>query len=500
MKNFTKIQNTLKQYNISFELLDAGTTDYSVDTHVKKFGIKYSQGLSTLIFNVNDKYIAILRRDDKNIDNKALKKLLGTGNFKFAGDSDLEKLSLEVGLASPFLLNELSEKHGVRVLVDKAVLEMDTVVCGSGSAKYGIKISRKDVLRFLKNYEVVEITVDNLNRQDNKITTKRILTGDRPTGKLHIGHLVGSLQNRVRLQEEYETYILIANIHALSDNKDNPQKVKDSITELLCDYYASGLDFEKATVYIQSEVIETHEIFMYLSNFLTIQQLMHNPTLKTEIEQNRMQNSTPLGFFIYPIHQAADILCVNANLVPVGKDQAPMIEDAREIARRFNNTYGVKVLNEPEALFGVEKNVAGTDGNAKMGKSLNNCIYLSDSESELKEKIKKLYTDPNRIHATDKGKIEGNVAFAYHDLFNDDKAQVEDLKSRYTRGKVSDVEVKEILFEKMNNVLTPIRQRRIEAESKKEVLLEYALEGSKKVSRIARSIADEMKIAMKIKF
>lgn len=329
---------------------------------------------------------------------------------------------------------------------------------------------------------------------------KRILTGDRPTGKMHIGHLFGSLQNRVKLQDEYETYILIANIHALADNTDNPSMVRESIEELLCDYYASGLDFDKATVYIQSEVPETHEIFMYLSNFMTVQQLNHNPTLKTELKQNNMEASTPLGFYLYPVHQAADILCVNANLVPVGKDQAPMIEDTRELARKFNNMYKVELLNEPKALFGVEVNVPGTDGKAKMGKSLKNAIYLSDDEETLRKKVFSVYTDPKRVKATDPGTVEGNVAFAYHDLFNSDKDEVADLKKRYEAGTVGDVEVKEKLFVAMNEVLTPIRERRKEAEGMKKELLQKALEGSEKVSTIARGVADQMKEAMEIKF
>lgn len=329
---------------------------------------------------------------------------------------------------------------------------------------------------------------------------KRILTGDRPTGAMHIGHYIGTLKNRVELQDEYETFLLIANIHALSDNRDNPKMVRESIYEILCDYYAVGIDFDKTTVYIQSEVPEVHEIFMYLANFTTVQQLMHNPTLKTELKQGGMEKSTPLGFFLYPIHQAADILLVNADLVPVGKDQAPMIEDTREIARKFNNTYGREVLSQPKALFGSEFSVPGTDGNAKMGKSLKNGIYLGDSEEELRKKVFSVYTDPNRIKATDPGTVEGNVAFVYHDLFNEDKAEVEDLKKRYREGTVGDVEVKEKLFVAMNKVLTPIRERRREAEGIKEELMEKAIEGGKKVQKIGRGIADEMKEAMMIEF
>jgi tryptophanyl-tRNA synthetase len=376
---------------------------------------------------------------------------------------------------------------------------VETVVCGSGDPKHAIRISVKDLLAQLGEHQVENFTVANAKRQDDG-RRRRILTGDRPTGRMHIGHLAGTLENRVKLQDEYEQFILMANIHALSDNTDDPQKVRDGLYDLLCDYYAAGIDFEKTTVYIQSEVPVTHEIFMYLSNFATVQQIQHNPTIKTELKQNGMEDSTPLGFFIYGIHQAADILLVNADLVPVGRDQAPMVEDTRELARKFNNAYGKKVLNEPEALFGVAQNVPGIDGQAKMGKSLNNAIYLGDSEEELRKKVFSVYTDPNRKKATDPGTIEGNVAFTYHDLFNDNKEEVEDLKKRYVEGKVGDVEVKEKLFVAMNKKLTPIRERRKEAEQMKEKLFEYALAGSKKVSEIGRGIADQMKDAMKILF
>ncbi len=329
---------------------------------------------------------------------------------------------------------------------------------------------------------------------------KRILTGDRPTGKLHLGHLLGSLQNRVKLQDEYEQFVLIANVQALTDNFENPEKVSESMYELLCDYYAVGIDFEKSTVFVQSEVKQIHEIFVYLSNFVTIQQISHNPTIKTELAQKGMEQSTPLGFFMYPVHQVGDILAVNADLVPVGKDQLPMIETTRDLARKFNTTYKVDVLHEPEALVGVEKNVPGIDGNEKMGKSLNNAIYLSDDEKTLREKVFKIYTDPGRIHATDPGKLEGNIAFTYHDLFNHNKLEVEDLKSRYVVGKVGDVEVKEKLFIAINEILTPIRDRRKEAELIKTELMGKALEGSKRVSGIAEEIVDRMKSAMKINF
>lgn len=329
---------------------------------------------------------------------------------------------------------------------------------------------------------------------------KRILTGDRPTGKMHVGHLVGSLQNRVKLQHEYEQYVMIANVQALTDNFSNPEKVKESIGELLCDYYAVGIDYDVSTIFIQSEVPQIHEIFIYLANFATLQQLSHNPTIKTEIAQKGFDTSTPLGFYIYPIHQAADILCVNADLVPVGKDQAPMVEDCRELARKFNNTYGVQVLSEPQALFGATKNVPGIDGNEKMGKSLGNAIYLSDSPEELRKKVFMIKTDPNRIRATDPGTVEGNTIFIYHDTFNPNTAEVEDLKERYRKGTVGDVEVKQKLYDAMNAMLEPIRERRAEAEGKKNELLARVIDNNQKVREKAQIIVNKMKDAMQISF
>lgn len=333
---------------------------------------------------------------------------------------------------------------------------------------------------------------------------KKILTGDRPTGKLHIGHLKGSLLNRVKLQsqkDEYEQFILIANVQALTDNFENPSKVRESIYELLCDYYAVGIDFNTSTVFIQSETPVVHEIFIYLSNFISIQKLQHNPTLKTEIKQKEgFDKSTPLGFFIYPVHQMADILLVNADLVPVGRDQAPIIEDTKELVRRFNKTYNTNLLKEPQPLFGVSKNIPGIDGNEKMGKSLGNAIYLADSEDELRKKVFKIKTDPNRIKPTDPGNIKGNVAFIYHDEFNPNVQEVEDLKERYKKGQVSDVEVKEKLFHALNNLLTPIRERRRQAEKIKDELLDIAIQNSQKVNQIGIQIANQMKEVMQMKF
>lgn len=328
---------------------------------------------------------------------------------------------------------------------------------------------------------------------------KRIsLTGDRPTGRLHIGHLLGSLELRVRMQDEFQQFIMIANSQALTDNFDNPEKVRESTLELLKDYYAVGIDFAKNHIFLQSEINEVHEIAFYLSNFTSLQQLLQNPTLKSEIVQKNFEKSTPLGFFYYPHHQCGDILCVKADVVPVGKDQAPMVEHARDVARKFNSTYKTNVLSEPEPIFGQTKNIPGIDGNSKMGKSLNNGIYLSDDEKTLREKVFQVYTDPTRIRKTDKGHLEGNVAFMYHDAFNTNIEEVNDLKNRYVNGTVGDVEVKEKLFIAMNNYLSPIREKRIHAEIKVKELYEIMKSHTLSTKSIAQQTVLEMKEAMHI--
>lgn len=334
---------------------------------------------------------------------------------------------------------------------------------------------------------------------------KRILTGDRPTGRMHIGHYFGSLQNRARLQNEYETFILIANIQALADNTDNPGKVADSIKELVMDYYASGLDFTKSTVYIQSNSPEVNEIFVYLANFVTVQQIQQNPTIKQEFASKGFVESIPFGFFMHPVHQVADILMLNADLVPVGHDQAPMVEMSADVADKFNSTYKCDIFNHPKPLYGVERNVPGFDGNVKMGKSLGNAINLSDTSEELLSKIKRTKTDHERLSRDAPGKPENSVVFAYLDLLstiqgNISVSELEDLKSQYRAGTITDSATKDILFKYMDSFLMPIRSRRIEAEGKLDELMGIVHEGNRKVSLIAQELLAQMKEVMKIRF
>ena len=343
---------------------------------------------------------------------------------------------------------------------------------------------------------------------------KVILTGDRPTGPLHIGHYVGSLKNRVRMQNEGdydEMYVFIADAQALTDNFDNPQKVKDNILEVALDYLAVGLDPDKVTIFIQSEIPELTELTFYYMNLVTVSRLYRNPTVKSEIEQKGFEESIPAGFLTYPVSQAADITAFKTNVVPVGDDQLPMIEQTREIVRKFNRIYD-EVLVEPEAKIPESKNesrLIGTDGNAKMSKSLGNCIYLKDSEEEVRNKVFGMYTDPDHIKITDPGKIEGNVVFTYLDVFCKSDSfskylpeynNLDELKEHYQRGGLGDVKIKKFLFEILNEELKPIRERRELLAKNPEKIKEILQEGTMRARKVAAETLKEVKTAMRLNY
>jgi len=328
---------------------------------------------------------------------------------------------------------------------------------------------------------------------------KRILTGDRPSGKLHLGHYVGSLANRVKLQDDYDQYILIADVQALTDNYENPEKVANSVRELLLDYVASGIDPEKSTIVIQSQLPAIAELTVFYLNMVSLNRVLRNPTVKAEIEQKGFGDTIPAGFAMYPVSQAADITAFEANVVPVGEDQLPMIEQTREIVRKFNNLYG-ETLVEPEALVGEFPRLIGLDGKAKMSKSLGNSIYLSDSPEEVNKKVMSMFTDPTRLKPTDPGHVEGNPVFIYHDAFNPNEEEVTDLKDRYVAGKVGDVEVKQKLAIAINNLLEPMRKRRSELEKNPELVNKILREGVEKARLVSGEVLEKVKKAMKIDY
>jgi len=327
---------------------------------------------------------------------------------------------------------------------------------------------------------------------------KRILTGDRPTGKMHLGHYVGSLMNRVKLQDEYDQYVMIADVQALTDNFENPELVRKNVKEVLLDYLAVGIDPEKTTILVQSMIPEIAELTIFYLNLVTLERVLRNPTVKDEIKQKGFKNNLPLGFALYPVSQAADITFVNAHLVPVGEDQLPMIEQTREIVRRFNSLYG-ETFVEPEALVGKVKRLPGIDGR-KMSKSLDNAIYLSDTDKQVEKKIMRMFTDPKRIHPTDPGKVEGNPLFIYHDAFNENKKEVETFKKRYQEGKIGDVEVKERLVVVINELLNPIRIKREEFAKNNKKLDEILKNGTYKAQEEAAKTMKKVKKAMKIDY
>ena len=326
---------------------------------------------------------------------------------------------------------------------------------------------------------------------------KRILTGDRPTGKLHLGHYVGSLKKRVDLQNEYDQFVSSADVQALTDNFLEPEKVSSRVRDLVLDYISVGIDPEKTTIVVQSMIPEIAELTVFYMNLVSLNRVLRNPTVKEEIKQKGMEENLPVGFAVYPISQAADITAFGADLVPVGNDQLPMIELTREIVKRFNHVYG-KVLKMPEALVGECPRLVGLDGKTKMSKSLDNCIYLSDDKEEVKKKVMGMYTDPNRVKASDPGKVEGNPVFIYHDVFNENKKEVEDLKKRYREGGVGDVEVKQKLVEVINDILEPMRERRAKLEKNPEKVEEILKVGVKKGREITKEVLIKVKKAMKI--
>ncbi len=338
------------------------------------------------------------------------------------------------------------------------------------------------------------------------MSKKVILTGDRPTGKLHIGHYVGSLKNRVELQNsgEFETFIMIADAQALTDNAKNPEKVRENVLEVALDYLAAGIDPSKTTIFIQSQIPQLPELAMFYANLVSISRLERNPTVKTEIKQKNFGEGVPSGFVFYPISQAADITAFKATHVPAGEDQLPMIELTREISRSFNQTYNVDLLVEPEIILskeGIERRLPGINGmNAKMSKSLNNGIYLADSFEEMRAKVMKMYTDPDHIRVEDPGKIEGNVVFAYLDVFAEDKEKVAEMKAHYQKGGLGDVAVKKYLVEEMDKVLKPIRERREELAKNPEAIYEILRKGSEKAEKVAAQTLKELKQAMKIDY
>ena len=326
-------------------------------------------------------------------------------------------------------------------------------------------------------------------------TKEIILTGDRPTGPLHLGHLIGSLNNRVQLQDQHTQFVLIADMQALTDNFATPEKVRDSVYEVLLDYLAVGIDPNKSTICLQSQLPALSELCMYLMNLVSISRLERNPTVKTEIQLKGMGNKVPAGFRNYPISQAADILGFQATLVPVGDDQIPMVELSREIASKFNRIYG-ETLSLPQTLLSQQSRLPGTDGKRKMSKSLGNAIFLKDDPDTLQGKVMGMYTDPNHIRVSDPGKVEGNPVFTYLDAFGEDHAEIAKMKAHYEQGGLGDVTVKRYLNEVLQAYLRPIREQRAEFSTDATLLRQYLQEGTTRAREVTEAVLQQVKQSM----
>lgn len=343
---------------------------------------------------------------------------------------------------------------------------------------------------------------------------KIILTGDRPTGKLHLGHYVGSLRRRVQLQNAggYERmFVFMADVQALTDNADNPEKIRQNMMEVALDYLAAGLNPEKCTLFVQSQIPELAELTTYLMNLITVSRVQRNPTVKTEIKMRNFEANIPLGFFCYPVSQAADIALFKATTVPAGEDQEPMLEVTRELVRRFNQTYG-EVLVEPAIMLpenATARRLPGTDGKEKMSKSLGNCIYLSDSAEEVWQKVRSMYTDPTHLNVSDPGHVEGNAVFTYLDAFStdDDFAEfwpefknLDELKAAYTAGGIGDMKCKKLLNNVINKMLEPMRVRRHELEQDIPEIYNILKKGSEAAREVGAATMDEVRKAMRIDY
>ena len=343
---------------------------------------------------------------------------------------------------------------------------------------------------------------------------KVILTGDRPTGKLHLGHYIGSLRRRVQLQNEgnYDRmFVFMADVQALTDNADNPEKIRQNIIEVALDYLSAGLDPEKCVLFIQSQIPELAELTTYLMNLVSVSRVQRNPTVKTEIKMRNFEANIPLGFFCYPVSQAADITLFKATTVPAGEDQEPMLEITRELVRRFNQIYS-EVLVEPNIMLpenATARRLPGTDGKEKMSKSLGNCIYLSDTQEDVWQKVRSMYTDPGHLNVSNPGKVEGNAVFTYLDAFctdNDftafwpDYKNLEELKDHYRRGGLGDMKCKKFLNSVINNMLEPMRQRRHEFEQDIPEIYNILKKGTAKARETAAQTMDEVRKAMQINY
>lgn len=458
------IEHTLVEHPPIVEVFDC----------MRYLGLPISEGFSTLVMKADDRYVAIIRRDDCQLKLVEACKIIGCKKLTLASPDEFEKIThLPSGAA-----NVLT---GLPTYLDNGLFEKEYLMGGSGSLSITIRYKSKD-LKKIPSSQVVDIAIVKAK--------PRILTGDTPSGKLHLGHYVGTLENRVKLQHEYDTFILLANVHAYANDFTQSEAINNSAYEVFLDNLAVGIDPQVSTIYLESGIPETLELYSYFLTMVSHSRAVRNPSVKDEIKYKKLDPT--LGFICYPILQAADILGFNADLVPVGEDQLPVIEQTTEIARSFNKAYG-DTFKIPKGLVGRVARLVGTDGQTKMSKSGHNAILLSDDEATLRQKIQSCYTDPKRVHATDPGTVEGNPVFDYHHAFNPNIEEVKDLEDRYRQGTVGDKEVKEKLFAALNTFLAPIREKRKFYEDRPELAKSILIDGTARARKVVKETLDLVK-------
>ncbi len=467
----------LKELGIENTILEHPHLEKPIEV-VSYLGKTLKDSAATLVMIADGQPVALIRRDDVKISFKKVKNLLNIKDLRIATPQEFAKITgVPVGAARHYL-PEIK-----KTIIDKKVFDKEFIMGGTGSFEHTIRLKSED-LQKLPNSQIADFS-----------ERKRILTGDTPTGKLHIGHFVGTLENRVKLQSTYETYILLANVHAYANNYTIGEKISNDVYNVFLDNLAVGIDPNVSTIFLESGIPELIELYAFFLTMVKRARIERNPSVKDEIKYKKLDPS--IAFIVYPILQAADILSFNADLVPVGEDQLPVIEQTREIARDFNKTYG-QTFVIPEAKVGRVARLIGTDGKLKMSKSGANAILLSDDEKTLKQKVMSIYTDPNRIHKTDPGKIDGNPVFIYHDAFNPSKNEVDDLKKRYLTGKVGDIEVKEKLFSALNDFLKPIREKRRYYEERPKLAKEILMEGTNKARKTVIEVVEVVREKTKL--
>ncbi len=472
----------LKKLDIAHEIVEH--PDLRTPEEVQGFlGLTSSDGFSTMLMKTDDSFVAVIRRDDSRLDFEKVKRAVGTRNVRMANAQEFEEIThgLPLGAAPAY-------NPGLNTYLDEKLFDKETLTGGSGSFLCSFRYVAKDLSK------IPGSTIVDVIEKQTSSAKKRLMTGFTPTGKLHVGHFVGNLENLLKLKGEYDEFLLLADTHALTTLTADPKKIREYALDNLLDMLSVGLHEDEVSYYIESEIPEIYELAALFSMYVSHNRALRNPTIKDEITMKGLGDQFSLGFVNYPMYQAADIMCVKGELVPVGKDQEAHLEQAREITKVFNKLAGEEIFPEIKTLIGRVGKLIGTDGNPKMSKSLGNTIYLSSSEEEVEKKVMNMYTDPTRIHPTDPGHVEGNPVFMYLDAFgNDDhKGKIIEYKEAYVKGQVGDVEVKKYLVQVLNTFMDPIRERR-KSYDNTERLLEIARKGTARAREETQHVLQQVK-------